>query len=251
MLRLIRLVIAFIVLKKAKIITATSSYLAEELRKFGVNKYIHVIPNFEPDWIFETAIVKNKDLSNPKIIMINNGFDDRKNVKTGIKAFQKFRLHYPSAELHLYGNKYDEGNLASTWANEKHLADHIKFMGYMNFKDLMLTLRNYTMLVHPSKEETFGNILTESMGLGVPVVGGKNSGAVAWVIGEKEEGGVLVDVNDDEEIKNGMLKLISDQATYDLYAERARIHAQENFSVNKVLNAYIALYEQTTAALKL
>lgn len=243
LLRFLRLIIAYIVLKKAKTVTATSKYLADELKKFGVGVPIHVIPNFEPDWIFETEIIRNKDLKNPKIIMINNGFDDRKNVTTGIRAFQIFRQTYPSAELHLFGHGYKEGEIAQAWADEKGMSENVRFMGYRNFTDLMMELREYTMLVHPSKEETFGNILTESMGLGVPVVGGESSGAVPWVIGENQEGGVLVNINDANDLAAGMLKLISDPAQYEVYCEKARIQSRDNFSVSKVVGAYIKLYQ--------
>jgi glycosyltransferase involved in cell wall biosynthesis len=246
MLRFIRLIVAYIVLKKAKVITATSSYLAAELKKFGVKQDVHVIPNFEPDWIFEREIVPNKDLKNPTIIMINNGFDDRKNIKTGIAGFQLFRKTYPTAELHLFGHGYRKGEIAEDWAVKTGLAENVRFMGYRNFDDLMDELSRYTMLVHPSKEETFGNILTESMGLGVPVVGGKYSGAVPWVIGSDERGGVLVNVDHAQEIADGMLKIISSQDVYNNYALGARKQAKENFSVDKVVQEYIALYEGQT-----
>ena len=237
----IRLVVAYIVLKKAKIITATSAYLSDELKKFGVREAIEIIPNFEPDWLFSKPIL-NKDLRYPKIIMINNGFDNRKNVKVAIEAFQLLRIDFPLAELHLYGHSYEPDGEANIWASSQCLNENVYYKGYGPFLELMDELRTFTMLVHPSREETFGNILTESMALGVPVIGGINSGAVPWVIGTEQKGGLLVDINSKFEICTAMANLISSQHTYEQYSFYARKQAQDNFSVEKVIELYTELY---------
>ena len=41
-----------------------------------------------------------------EIIMINNGWDKRKNVKTALRSFKIFRDKIPGAELHLFGEGY-------------------------------------------------------------------------------------------------------------------------------------------------
>jgi len=239
--RLIRLIMAFIVLKKAKIITATSPYLADELRKFGVKKNIELIPNFEPDWLFE-KIIQTKNLNKPMIIMINNGFDNRKNVGNGILAFQLFRKNYPLAELHLYGNGFDEKGEGHAWAQKNSCDENVFFRGYKDFVGLMNDLSKFTMLVHPSKEETFGNIITESMALGVPVIGGSQSGSIPWVIGKEQTGGILVDINNPLDICSAMMKIISSKRDYEEYVNNARSHAFNNFSAQKVVRHYSSLY---------
>lgn len=244
--RFCRLVMAYIVLRKAIYITATSSYLADELKKFGVKKKIHVIPNFEPDWLFEISNRGSKDLRKPLIIMINNGFDKRKNVGNGIAAFQLFRKKYPLAELHLYGKSYEPDGEAEKWAKEKGLAENVFCKGYLDFTGLMNALEKYTMMVHPSIEETFGNTLTESMALGVPVVGGKKSGSVPWVIGEEQNGGLLADINDPSSIAGAMEKIISDQTTYQKFVESARKESRDRFSSQKVMDDYIKLYHDVS-----
>jgi glycosyltransferase involved in cell wall biosynthesis len=239
---ILRLAIAYSVLRRADIITAPSTYLESELKKFGVRRQIRIIPNFEPDWIFEAPIIMNKDLKKPIVIMINNGFDARKNVGNGLLAFQKFRESYPAAVLHLYGHGYEVGGLAHNWATKNNLSEAVTYMGYKGFDELIGALRMGSMLLHPSKEETFGNILTESMALGVPVIGGIESGAVPWVIGKKQTGGVLVNVNCPDDINRGMLKIFANVETYNCYTLNARKHAKEYFSSKPVVEAYLKLY---------
>ncbi|TDO19023.1 glycosyltransferase family 4 protein [Pedobacter duraquae] len=239
--RFIRLLIALIVFRKSTVLTATSAYLVTELKKLGIKKKIHVIPNFEPDWLFEKEMHK-ADLQSPKIIMINNGFDDRKNVTSGLLAFQLFRNKYPNAELHLFGNGYDIEGAAYAWATSKNLNENVYYRGYMSFVNLMEELSSFTLLVHPSREETFGNILTESMALGVPVIGGINSGSVPWVIGLDQTGGLLVDIEDPKKIFEGMERIVENESKYSDFRVSARRQAFDNFSAHNVVNLYSELY---------
>ncbi|MFT3703315.1 MAG: glycosyltransferase family 4 protein [Agriterribacter sp.] len=242
--RFCRMIMAYIVLKKSKYITATSSYLADELKKFGVKRKVHVIPNFEPDWLFDIPAVTVKNLQQPLVIMINNGFDKRKNVGLGIKAFQLFRKKYPLAELHLYGKSYEGGGEAFRWAKINGCNENVFYEGYADFTNLMQHLEKYTLMVHPSIEETFGNTLTESMALGVPVVAGEKSGSVPWVIGVEQKGGLLANIHQPDAIAQAMEKIVSDQNTYNNFVQSAKEEAHSRFSSQKVMEDYINFYKE-------
>jgi glycosyltransferase involved in cell wall biosynthesis len=240
--RTIRLLMALIVLRKAQHLIATSEYLRRELKKLGIKKQIEVIPNFEPEWLFQLPIAQSRDLARPKIAMINNGFGKRKNAENGIRAFQIFRKSRPLAELHLYGIDYEENGVAHNWAKNNNCFQKVFFHGKMEFVDLMYELKEFTLLLHPSREETFGNTLIESMAVGTPVVGGKRSGAVPWVIGEDQKAGILADVDNPESMAHAISKVLSDNARYLIYCRNARRRAYENFSSEKVVNKYERMY---------
>jgi L-malate glycosyltransferase len=188
--------------------------------------------------------VTAKDLRKPLVIMINNGFDKRKNVGTGIEAFQLFRKKYPLAELHLYGNSYEQNGEAERWAKANGYNENVFYKGYFDFAALMKHLETYTLMVHPSLEETFGNTLTESMALGVPVVAGEKSGSVPWVIGPAQQGGLLANIHEPVSIAQAMEKIISDKSTYDGFVTSARKEAYSRFSSGKVMEDYISLYKE-------
>src|SRR5690606_32787548 len=93
--RFIRLLIAIYVLYRAKNVSATSDYLAKNIRFLSLKRNVHLIPNFEPHWLFSLYNPQPHHYSkNHKIIMINNGFGGRKNVGVGIKAFQIYRAKH-------------------------------------------------------------------------------------------------------------------------------------------------------------
>ena len=91
--------------------------------------------------------------------------------------------------------------------------------------------------------EPFGRVLIEAMALGVPVIGGLNSGAVPWVLNYGKNG-LLVDIKDENEICNAVIKLIEDPIQYEKLSSGGISHVAENFSVESVCNKYIQLFKE-------
>ena len=68
---------------------------------------------------------------------------------------------------------------------------NVQFYG-VAAKDIISThFKNGHLFLHPDREESFRVVLIETMALGVPVIGGKKSGGVPWVVGIED---LLVDV---------------------------------------------------------
>ena len=97
------------------------------------------------------------------------------------------------------------------------------------------------MVLHTSLEESFGMVLVEAMSYGVPVVAGKYSGAVPWVV---EDGGLLVDVSNLDEIVEASHQLLSDQALYQKISRRALEVVQQRFPIQKIADDYLELYQK-------
>jgi glycosyltransferase involved in cell wall biosynthesis len=237
--RLYRLIMAFIVIQKAKHLTTVSDYCAEGLKRI-TSKKITVIPNFEPDEIFhnynEERIIKNK----VSIAMINSGFTPLKNVSIGILAFDKFRKTNPNAELHLYGQSFAEGEDAYNWCKPRIDIRNIFFHGICSFDNLMPKLSNADIFLHTSLEESFGMVLVEAMAMGIPVIAGKNSGGPEWIL--REGGGLLVDVNSIDDVNEALLELMV-PANYSNCSSTAREVAFKRFSKQKVVNQYLEAYK--------
>src|SRR5690606_17254847 len=212
--RFIRLLIAIYVLYRAKNVSATSIYLAKNIRFLSFKKNILLIPNFEPNWLFLLYKSPPDHSKNHKIVMINNGFGGRKNVGVGIKAFQIFRVKYPNASLHLYGAGFAENGEAHKWIKENGLNTNVYLHGVKDFKQLMGDLSQYHLLLHTAHEETFGNILSEAMSQGIPVIGGNKSGAVPWVIGDNNFAGILTDITSPDEVAEAIGEILKDETTY-------------------------------------
>ncbi len=240
MYRFLRMIIAIIVLNKARNLTAVSECCANGLKLF-TSKNIEIIPNFEPDKVFSYYKIRKIKCDGLKIVMINNGFTSLKNVGIGIEAFVKFRAQEPNSELHLFGTSFGEHEKAYKWCNERFELDNIYFHGAIPFDDLMLELSSMDIFLHTSIEESFGMVIVEAMAMGIPVIAGRNSGGPEWIL--NEGGGVLVDVKNVHEVIKALNNYL-DPAFYVSTSIKAREVANNRFSKNKVITQYLEAYEK-------
>jgi glycosyltransferase involved in cell wall biosynthesis len=230
--RVFRLIIAAIVLSKAKFLTSVSPNTAKKLN-FFTKKKITVIPNFIDNANF--LYHKGKSIkSSIKLIMINNGFDGNKNVKIGIQSFNKLKLSLPNLELHLYGDANGKNEDAEKWCLKNDIMKDIYFHGSIPHNKLMIELSNADILIHTAFEESFGMILIEAMSMGIPVVAGAKTGGVPWIL--KDGGGELVDISSINDITHGINKILN---SYNLYSIKANEIAKTRFSKKLVMEMYL------------
>ncbi|MGZ5248018.1 MAG: glycosyltransferase, partial [Flavitalea sp.] len=163
--RLMRLSMAFNNLRRSVNINAVSRYTAKGNSIF-TKAFIDVIPNFEPEWIFN--LFTKRELSGKfKIIMINNGFRGRKNVSVGLQAFKLLQEKYiDRIELHLYGGENGRGEEAQKYADSLGLAGGIFFHGKIPFKNLMDELSDGDLFLHTALEESCPMVIIEAMAMG-------------------------------------------------------------------------------------
>jgi glycosyltransferase involved in cell wall biosynthesis len=239
--RLYRLIMAIVVINRAKYLTAVSDYCKTGLVNLTF-KRITVIPNFEPDYIF--SLHKDRTLSTDQIsiAMVNNGFTKLKNVTTGILAFNQFRLEYPNSKLHLYGSGFGKSEDAYKWCISSNIpTTNVYFKGECQFRNLMEKLSEADIFLHTSLEESFGMALVEAMAMGIPVIAGINSGGPGYIL--KDGGGLLVNINSVKDIKVALDKLII-PSNYIKQSKLAREVALKRFSKNKVVNQYLEFYQK-------
>lgn len=235
--RLVRYLMARRVLSRARYLTAVSPYLQGMLQRYA-RLPIEVVPNPLPEHPREVSASRAFDPVRPRIAMVLNGWGARKNPKPALRAFAALRRAIPAAELSIMGSDYGSGGKAETWACAQGLIQGVNFMGPQPYAVLLEKLADSDLLLHPAREETFGMSIAEAMSLGVPVIGGRDSGAVSWVIGG---GGMAVDVRSDVEIEAAMKKMLSNPAMRLQYAVAAKARA-ENFSAARTAAAYETHY---------
>lgn len=242
--RLGRYLMAKSVFRRARHLTVVSPYLVDELR--GMTRApLKVVPNPLPDLVFNLGYARAApDFKNrpPQIAMLLNGWSSRKNPEAGMLAMSRVRAIYPGANMHLYGPDYGQGERAQQWAKGQHLEDGFVFHGWTPHAQTMRELAEMDILLHPAIEESFGMTIAEAMALGLPVVAGEHSGAVPWVLGAQEGGGILVDVRSPEEIAQALLSILSDSAVYARYSMKGHARAAKNFSATAVARSYLQHY---------
>lgn len=233
------------VLFRSSELCVISPYLEEYFRRVHFyRRSIHVIPEFLPSTASTLFREKSLDDSAPVFSSVNVGWGPRKNVDTLLRAFGLLRQSIPGARLLLFGPGYGPGESAENYARGHGLLRGVQFRGATPNPVLLTQLADETdFLVHPSREESFCVSLADAMAMGIPVVGGSDSGAVPWLLGQGTCG-LLTDINDDNEVASAMVRLVQDAGLARTLRENARQRMETHFRLEQVAAQYLALYER-------
>lgn len=170
---------------------ANSPYTASAVKKW-YKIDAPIIPNSIKD-----SFIKQDGHVYPQqftILCISSGNDKRKNVIALVKAFRMFREKYPESSLRLIGFPFVDGNEVMEQWRKEGLLEQVELTGAVPHDKLTEYLDVCSVFVTPSLEETFGNTLLESIVRKVPVIGGRDSGAVPYVL-HQGKAGYLCDVS--------------------------------------------------------
>ena len=247
--RAIRYLMARAVFNKGKHYTAVSPYMAKAVQHYTPVP-ITIVPNPLADFVLASGRVRHMPTTK-RIGMICNGWDDLKNPKPSLQAFAKLHGNQPTSELHLFGSGFGLGEPAQQWCNKQNLTTGMVFHGAIPHKQLIEQLNGLDLLLHPSLEESFGVVIAEAMALGLPIVAGRHSGAVPWVVGIDDItdnccSAMLTDVSNPSAILSAM-EVAFDQH----YPERSisgYVRARQMFSLGVIAEAYTELYRQVLSA---
>ncbi len=233
--RFMRMIMSFFVYTFGKNFIPNSPYMEKKLN-FLKDKRLKIIPNGIDDSLLLKDKKEFRKPSELKLISINNGFDERKNLKPLIRAFNQLLETNSNITLYLLGDGFAIYGEAYEWCRENKLLDNIIFVGRTEHKKVIALIDECDLMVHPAKEESFGNILVEAMARRVPVIAGQNSGAVPWVIGNS---GVLINIKSEDEIYKSILYFISNSQKLNYYSDKGYENVYARFRLSQVVLAYI------------
>jgi glycosyltransferase involved in cell wall biosynthesis len=224
---------------RTKNLAVVSPYLAENWRKqMFWKKQISILPNFTS---VELLQGKNMLPMDKKTVLCISDSSRLKNVKTLVKAWKDVRAIYPTANLKLVGNGLGMGQEIHQWAKLNRLSDGIEWIGYIDHSLIVQELSQANILCHPSLEESHSLVLVEALARGLPVIGGKHSGAVPWTIGNS---GLLVDVKSNSEIANAIVELLLYPELRSRMSELAQKRSSELFSDEEILSKHMQAYRK-------
>lgn len=241
--RAVRYLMARRVFARGQHFTAVSPYLAQALQGYTDAPFA-VVPNPVAQGVMQ-RLRPRPEPATRRVAMVCNGWDDLKNPKIGLQACAAFAVREPSTEIHLFGHGFGPEQAAQQWVASQNLQGRFSFHGPVAHARLLSELQTMDVLLHTALEESFGVVLAEAMGLGLNVVGGRDSGAVPWVLGPSlGDGlapGLLVDVRSVDAVLQGL-----SQAFDSNYAQRSadgvrRVAAM--FSPEVVARRYVSQYE--------
>lgn len=243
--RVLRTLMAAQVINKTKNMTAVSSYIGNNLQNFfHYNKKITVIPNGLSSDIF-SKYKKKKFSSKNKIVFaaVSNGWGRRKNTKSLLNAFSIVQKSCKQVELWLFGIDHGPNELAEQWAYKNRCAEGVRFLGPTDHHRMLEILSSEAdILVHPALEESFSLSIIESMALGLPVIAGKDSGAVPSTLGYGQAG-ILTDVSSPPKLAETMLELANNINLQIQIGDSGRNYAINHYRIEQVVDRYQSLYD--------
>ncbi|PKV76152.1 glycosyltransferase family 4 protein [Pontibacter ramchanderi] len=238
MFRLVRWMINYIVVSKADFLLANSAYTYNQLDRRTKSK-TRIIDNFYPSTLKHRLAPTTR--KGNYIITVAQGFTQRKNIETGLQAFALLRKQYPDLEYYLVGVDSEEGGLAQQYAEKQNLTDGVRFMGPMPYDEVFQLIQNAQVLLHPSREESFGMVLLEAMIARTPVVGGKNSGYIPHLL-NYGKAGLLCDVESPDSMATEVGRILADDELYKALVHEGYTYAEENFSEDVIVKKHLMYY---------
>lgn len=224
-------------LQRAACIQATCEEEMKYYRDLGFTNPVAILPNpIETRGIIERSI----PINNRFRIGYLGRVHPRKRIERLIYAFDAMRKELCDAELLIIGaddKSYEE--FLRKEVERLHL-DNVRFTGFLTGQEKDEAIMSLSYLVVPSDFENFGNIVTEALVRGVPVIASKGT---PWQALEEYRCGWWID-NSQSCINQAIYKAIStSEKERIIMGENGKRLMRENYSV-EVLGAKMKrLYE--------
>lgn len=240
--RFLRGIMAELNLARANNISAVSPYLASFLK--GKSKDVVVIPNpikikSERTFIERLVAEKTRKLSHPQLIIISNGWGSLKNGRFGLVVLKSLLKRMPNVKVHMVGGGCEKFGPAYRDAVKLGVQQNLVFHGKVSHDELLDILEGMHLLLHTSKEESFGVVLGEAASHGVPALGYYKAGAVPWVINNAR---LLYSNWDANEVSQIIQHLLVNYQEYESICLQAYDNVQNSFSAQNVVSAYEKYY---------
>ncbi|HKA35553.1 MAG TPA: glycosyltransferase [Thermoanaerobaculia bacterium] len=221
---------------------AVSDAVRRQIVSFmGPRHDVRVIPvGVDPETFFPRA---HPDSGPPRVLYV--GYRTRaKGVDVLIEAAARLARKDPEIRFLLVGDdgyrdKRIQADRMRARAAELGLSDRITFAPGKPPQEVAGLLRESSILVLPSRRETFGAVLVEALASGTPVVATRCGGPEEIVT---RETGVLVPPEDPEALARGIEEVLRNRGSFDP-AALAR-YAVGRFSWDRVAKETIAVYRE-------
>jgi glycosyltransferase involved in cell wall biosynthesis len=176
--------------------------------------------------------------SDARVLLAVCRLEPQKGLDIAVRALPEIRARHPRAELVVLGEgtqRPELERLATSLQVPVHLLGRVP--------DVAAWLRRADLLVHPARWEGFGLALLEAMLASKPVVA-TNVSSIPEVVAEGETG-LLVPPDDAPALAAAVIRTLDEPGGY---GEQGRTRAESEFSVARMADRTLALYERVARA---
>ena len=171
--------------------------------------------------------------SDARVLLAVCRLEPQKGLDIAVRALPEIRAHHPQAELVVLGEGAQRSELEQL---AKSLQVPVHLLGRV--PDVAAWLRKADLLVHPARWEGFGLALLEAMLASKPVVA-TNVSSIPEIVADGETG-LLVAPDDPAALAAAVTRVLDDPGDY---GERGRRRARSQFSVARMADRTLGLYE--------
>ena len=198
--------------------------------------------NFRPHCDAEISQLREEHGLPPGGPIIGNfgSFNRNKNHGLLIEAFEILAEFDPTVVLLLVGDGGHIQDKVRARGLGSRFADRIVFAGFQ--LDPSPWYAVIDVLVLPSMYEGLSNAMLEAMASGVPCLACPACGAGEVI--DSEFNGILADMPNAQVLATTIQGMLNDQARLKQLAEKARITAEEKFSLSGMVENYAAVYRE-------
>jgi len=225
--------------RASRIIAITESLARFQVERVGIPERKLVTIHYGLDALPQPWGVNPPDglRGNVRVLLAVCRLDAQKGVDVAIRALPAVLERHPDARLVVLGEGAERRRLeqlAEELGVPVHLAGRVP--------DVAAWLRRAAVLVHPVRWEGFGLAVLEGMLAGLPVVASRVSSLPELVA--DGETGMLVPPEDPHALASALVRVLDDPGGLGAAGRR---RAQERFSVARMADATLDVYEQALA----
>lgn len=231
-----------IFISKIDKIISVSESTKKDLNKYlgiNLNKISVITEGFESNNIdFDENYIKNKYNIDFEFFLFVGRHEIYKNIGKLIEIYSKLDIEIKNKyKLVIIGKFNENTNIFLEQVKNLKEEKNIIFINSVSFDELQFFYKKAKILLHFSLYEGFGLTLLESMANKTPVIA-YNTSSIPEVVSDS---GILVEIDNEEQIFNAIEKLLTDNEFYDFISKKG-LERAKYFSWEKTKEQIEAIF---------
>lgn len=167
---------------------------------------------------------------------------EQKGVYVLLSAIPEVLAKYPKVQFVFAGKGEVEQCIAC--AEALGITDNCEFVGWVDCNGKDELFGKTTMLILPSRKESFGIVLLEAMSRCVPVV--CSDGGFMHEIVDDEKDGLVFPSGDEAQLAKSIIRLLDDREMAERMGSAGRLKVEERYSTPRVIDLWRDLYNEVS-----
>jgi glycosyltransferase involved in cell wall biosynthesis len=220
-------------LKRTAFLTAISTFLLNRAEKMGYKCPGIVIPNGVNISIFSKIFAPNEKMEIEKLLLKKDGdiflvTSSRLTRKNAVDDIISALGNLPESISLIVIGKGEEGRSLQKQAEKLGVAKRVKFLGFVDQKEIPKYFSVCDIFIRPSRSEGFGNSFIEAMAARLPVIATPVGGIVDFV--DDKQTGIFCSPDNPQSIVLSIRMLIENPKLKDYIVQNAFKRVSENYS---------------------